>query len=610
MPGYFRAARTLDWTGLRKRWLRAVLALEAGQVVDLQAQTRTFLADLERRSFRLSESDKAQLVEFSSRHEQTLQHAIGIAPRMVAGALGADRKMSDRLVARVSAEVFKARHGDGLNVSDRIWRIPKLIGRGLNGIHRDRLRAGRAAGSVIYDMQATLEGLTGAKFVAVTREGLPKWLKGFREAGQAQIFNPDSRQDWAKALKKVEGYVNKRAEQGTHWAGKQLIKEVRRAVATGNDDLARKAAQWWAYDRQLYYFKRIYRTEAATALHVAQIQVTEDDPDIVGYEWRLSSSHPRVDICDEWARADHGLGAGVWPKDKVARGKAHPHCMCYLIPKVGGSIKDVLKAEEEGSGSAEGGRSTAPKALDPPRPVRPRFKAAKTSQAAAKWAEETGLSHKADYSGIAVAAANEMNKAIFETSQLFPELTAPIRFIGSAQARNRHWIAVNKPRVLELYGERWRRLGLDPEKEAEKVLRRQVGRIGSTTWAQSTRRPEDYGITFNTKFFNSRALNKTAVGMDLDVQSGFHPVGCATVKAVVDHELGHQLDYLLGLRKDRRILELVSDLTVEEVAQGLSRYAAENIGEFIAEAWSEYQNNPNPRGIARKVGEIIMEKAK
>jgi len=29
-----------------------------------------------------------------------------------------------------------------------------------------------------------------------------------------------------------------------------------------------------------------------------------------------------------------GLGRGVWTKDSVPRHKAHPHCMCLLIPRV------------------------------------------------------------------------------------------------------------------------------------------------------------------------------------------------------------------------------------------------------------------------------------
>jgi hypothetical protein len=55
---------------------------------------------------------------------------------------------------------------------------------------------------------------------------------------------------------------------------------------------------------------------------------------VIGYQWRLSSSHPFPDICDYYAGVDFGLGRGVWPKEKVPPEKAHPHCMCSLVPRV------------------------------------------------------------------------------------------------------------------------------------------------------------------------------------------------------------------------------------------------------------------------------------
>ena len=42
------------------------------------------------------------------------------------------------------------------------------------------------------------------------------------------------------------------------------------------------------------------------------------------------------------------------------------------------------------------------------------------------------------------------------------------------------------------------------------------------------------------------------------------------------------------------------------MATALSNYANENIREFIAEAWSEYMNNPEPRSTAREVAERLL----
>ena len=69
---------------------------------------------------------------------------------------------------------------------------------------------------------------------------------------------------------------------------------------------------------------------------------------------------------------------------------------------------------------------------------------------------------------------------------------------------------------------------------------------------------------------------------------------------------------MLDIRKDSVILKLWKSLSNEQITDGLSEYAWNNtnkepIGEFIAEAWSEYCNNPKPRKIAKTVGDRIME---
>jgi len=40
----------------------------------------------------------------------------------------------------------------------------------------------------------------------------------------------------------------------------------------------------------------------------------------------------------------------------------------------------------------------------------------------------------------------------------------------------------------------------------------------------------------------------------------------------------------------------------------LSEYALEDIGEFIAEGWSEFRNNANPNILSKKIGSIVLKK--
>lgn len=39
-----------------------------------------------------------------------------------------------------------------------------------------------------------------------------------------------------------------------------------------------------------------------------------------------------------------------------------------------------------------------------------------------------------------------------------------------------------------------------------------------------------------------------------DVKNKYHPVGCDSIKAIIDHEFGHQLDDLLNLKNNKEII--------------------------------------------------------
>lgn len=89
---------------------------------------------------------------------------------------------------------------------------------------------------------------------------------------------------------------------------------------------------------------------------------------------------------------------------------------------------------------------------------------------------------------------------------------------------------------------------------------------------------------------------------------GFHPPLCNTIKADFEHELGHVLDFSLNAYNDGKIKALFRKLRKNKsVVSKLSEYANENTREFIAEAWSEYYNNPTPREVACTVATRIYE---
>lgn len=78
-----------------------------------------------------------------------------------------------------------------------------------------------------------------------------------------------------------------------------------------------------------YNALRLARTETNNAYRAAQALSAENSVLVKGIKWNLSRSHPKYDICDEWAKQDlYGLGPGVYPSDKLPPG--HPNCLCFL----------------------------------------------------------------------------------------------------------------------------------------------------------------------------------------------------------------------------------------------------------------------------------------
>ena len=108
------------------------------------------------------------------------------------------------------------------------------------------------------------------------------------------------------------------------------------------------------------------------------------------------------------------------------------------------------------------------------------------------------------------------------------------------------------------------------------------------------------GIAVNSKYASNND-NFTASKIN-EVAIKHKPIGCDTPRATADHELGHEIDKLLDAHNDLQIKELYDTMMKDGNAEDvLSAYSAKNIKEFIAEGYSEYRNNPEPRDYAKSV---------
>ncbi|WP_120510974.1 hypothetical protein [Photobacterium salinisoli] len=75
--------------------------------------------------------------------------------------------------------------------------------------------------------------------------------------------------------------------------------------------------------------KRVMRTEINRAHGMAFQNAAFEDEFVVGTQFKLSPNHPKPDICDMHARANlFGLGKGVYPKGK-SPWPAHPNTLSY-----------------------------------------------------------------------------------------------------------------------------------------------------------------------------------------------------------------------------------------------------------------------------------------
>lgn len=219
----------------------------------------------------------------------------------------------------------------------------------------------------------------------------------------------------------------------------------------------------------------------------------------------------------------------------------------------------------------------------------------------------------ADFKGLDLEVANTVNETTLATVKQFPALQDKLGFIGEAHNR----VQVAKARRLAEVESQMEKAGYKKGTFGFESLRDRVMR----SWAAQHRIPRNVyaishangtgiysdlnGITVNN--FNAKNAERMAKSLRSDVTMGYHPIGCDTIKSVVDHELGHQVDRMIGLADDADFLKYYNSLTPDEIQKGLSRYALTNKREFIAEAWSEYVNNPRPRAIAKKVGELLIK---
>lgn len=171
------------------------------------------------------------------------------------------------------------------------------------------------------------DGYNSGKAVTM-QQALPKYLQTVRNAYGTPRIVAESRK--AERLSQ-----NGAPTKALKTAYKQLIETAQ----TGAEEALNKACWVAMQEKSRYIADRIARTEMARAWADGFIAKMKTDADIVAVKFKLSSRHPVFDICDMYAKADmYGLGAGIYPKDKLPPLPVHPHCLCRYVEVIEGEV--------------------------------------------------------------------------------------------------------------------------------------------------------------------------------------------------------------------------------------------------------------------------------
>jgi len=147
--------------------------------------------------------------------------------------------------------------------------------------------------------------------------------------------------------------LSQRIYKSKIWADGVLDRKINAALARGLTvaEFATEARDWFnprTPGGVRYAALRLARTEVNNAYHAISVNQINEKPWSVGGQWRISGSHPKKDVCDEYAARDgFNLGPGVYPPREIPS-KPHPQCLCVVTP--------VLPSEEDFLDSLVGGK--------------------------------------------------------------------------------------------------------------------------------------------------------------------------------------------------------------------------------------------------------------
>lgn len=229
--------------------------------------------------------------------------------------------------------------------------------------------------------------------------------------------------------------------------------------------------------------------------------------------------------------------------------------------------------------------------------------------------EKSGVVRNADLRGFDCDFSLELQKAFDDAKADFPDLE--ISYCGTIQNQ----VEGIRNRIAEKYEAKLKELNGDNYSEdyykkiasdyADRIISKYGLEDTDGVFAWSMHLPEKTYEKYNGIGINEIYSSDNDLFSEVKIEevcAKHKPIGCDTPRATVDHELGHEIDKLVGASDDEYIVSLYEEMMENGNAKEvLSDYSQTSVSEFIAEAYSEYRNNPNPREYAVKVYERLVE---
>lgn len=253
-------------------------------------------------------------------------YAYGIVPSVLSVAQA--KLMGEQLSAAWDAS--------GMKLSEKLHGASQKMRESIIGTLREQMRHNKTwqqAARALYDGYADGKNdYTGGADIIHWQE-IARYMQAVRRAtaGDAEAL---------RAQLRALDNINSLARRGApNKALQAAYNELLSKVQQGKEKQIARAVEVAINEKSRYVAERITRTEMARAWADGFIAKMKKDADIVAVKFKLSSRHPVFDICDMYAKADmYGLGAGIYPKDKLPPLPVHPHCLCRYVEVIEGEV--------------------------------------------------------------------------------------------------------------------------------------------------------------------------------------------------------------------------------------------------------------------------------